>query len=214
MMKMKDGCFVNTSHRKGGSILTHTGILFWPMDARPQEVDIEDIAHSLSNMCRFAGHVNQFYSVAQHCVMVSRLVDIKNMHRISGLVCSLAGLLHDASEAYLVDVPRPIKKYLKEYQVIEHHLQDVIAAAFSLHKGTFELPIIKDADNLALAIEAHNLVNDPQKLWSVEARCGSFLKEKIVPLSPTQAKKAFLRRYKEIMQSRIFDRSSNGKSKH
>jgi len=200
--------------RKGGSILTHSGKLFWPMDARPEEVDIQDIAHALSNMCRFAGHINHFYSVAQHCVMVSELVVPSNADGNLGRQITAyrryVAFLHDASEAYLVDVPRPIKAFLPEYKRIEHSLRDVIAKSFGLcgtlhkkHPGLiFEEPFVKDADNLALAIEAKNLVNDPSKLWTIEAQFGVNITQKIRPWNPAQAKKRFLDRY-EILSDEV-----------
>jgi hypothetical protein len=196
-MKMNKDCCIHSTTRKGGSILTNSGILFWPMDARESEVRITDIAHALSNMCRFAGHVNHFYSVAQHCVLVSEL--IAKEKTMNNAYCQYVGLLHDASEAYLVDVPRPIKQFLRNYQVIEHKLQRVIADAFGISKGSlttdFDAKFCHDADNLALAIEAKNLVNDPSKLWTISAKAGKYRKEVIPFWSPTKAKKEFLKRF-------------------
>lgn len=82
---------------------------------------IEDIAHALSLQCRFSGHIPEFYSVAQHSVLVSKLVP---------QTLKLQALLHDASEAYLVDIPRPIKKGLNNYNLLEHKLMLAIAAKF------------------------------------------------------------------------------------
>lgn len=81
-------------------IQTFSGRQFFPLEPRVEDVCIEDIAHGLSNLCRYAGHCECFYSVAQHCLLVSRVVPREH---------ALRGLLHDASEAYLIDVPRPIK---------------------------------------------------------------------------------------------------------
>src|ERR1017187_10636100 len=79
-----------------GSITTFSGIHFWPLLPNPADIRIEDIAHALSNQCRFAGHAREFYSVAEHSVRVSQLCPPED---------ALWGLLHDASEAYLTDVP-------------------------------------------------------------------------------------------------------------
>ena len=83
--------------RKGDWMQTHSGIQFWPLDPRPEDILIEDIAHALSNQCRFAGHCCFHYSVAQHSVLVSENVPAQD---------AMWGLLHDAGEAYLVDLPR------------------------------------------------------------------------------------------------------------
>lgn len=210
-MKMnKDFCLMQTrekASRKGGSILTNSGELFWPMDARANEVCIHDIAHSLSNMCRFAGHIKRFYSVAQHCVLVSQLIE--NSSSKLGLNTpyhQLVGLTHDASEAYLVDIPRPIKRFLPGYVRMEQKLQRVIAEAFGVHMERkdgktitdYDTDWLKKADNLALAIEAHNLVNDPRKLWSVEAQFGFKIRTHLEPWCPFEAKQHFLHRYADI----------------
>jgi hypothetical protein len=209
----KDYCLMQTKgeeKRKGGSILTYTGKLFWPLDARVNEVNIEDIAHSLSNMCRFAGHINEFYSVAQHCVMVSDLLANRVINLFGSTVqdkttayLRKVGLTHDASEAYLVDIPRPIKRSLPNYVKIEHKLQFVIAKAFGVNynktQTDYDSTWLKAADNEALAIEAHNLVNDPLKLWTVEAQLGFKTRIKIKPLMPKVAEKLFLKRYYSII---------------
>jgi hypothetical protein len=89
--------------RKGSWQQTFTGRQFWPCDPRPEDVCLEDIAHHLALMCRFGGACRVFYSVAEHSVRVAELVwDRTNGDREA----ALAGLLHDASEAYLVDIPK------------------------------------------------------------------------------------------------------------
>ncbi|WP_035670040.1 hypothetical protein [Bradyrhizobium liaoningense] len=103
-------------------IQTYTGKKFWPLDPKPEEVDIRDIAHALSLLCRFGGHCYRFYSVAEHSMLVSRH---SGAH-------ALWGLLHDASEAYLIDVPRPLKRGLVGYREAEAKLQGVICEAFGL----------------------------------------------------------------------------------
>ena len=109
-------------NRKGDFIQTFTGRMFWPIDPQPDEVDIEDIAHALSNVCRFCGHTREFYSVAQHSVLVSEIVPA---------AFALEGLLHDATEAYISDVARPVKPYLTNYKEIEINLYRAIAKRFN-----------------------------------------------------------------------------------
>lgn len=116
--------------RFGDWMQTYSGKQFWPMDPRAEEIDIEDMAHALSMQCRYAGHCMRFYSVAEHCVHLSRRVSEEN---------ALWALLHDASEAYLVDVPRPVKPYLKGYRAAE----DVVMSAIC---GRFDLPLVMPAE--------------------------------------------------------------------
>jgi hypothetical protein len=104
-----------------GCIRTFSGKYIDPLNPNPDLICIEDIAHSLSMQCRFGGHTRQFYSVAQHSVMCAlKLPD----------ELKLAGLLHDASEAYLMDIPSPVKRRLTNYKEIENNLMKVIADKF------------------------------------------------------------------------------------
>lgn len=95
-------------------IRTFTGRLVNPLALSPDDVDIVDVAHALSNLCRFGGHTKTFYSVAQHSVLVSeQLADYNpnGAHGMSRTQLARWGLLHDASEAYLIDLPRPLKHH-------------------------------------------------------------------------------------------------------
>lgn len=109
--------------RAGDWVLMPSGRPFWPIDPRADEIDIEDIAFSLSHLCRFGGHCKRFYSVAEHSVYVSRLVSPE---------AALWGLLHDASEAYVGDMPRPLKRMLPEFVMMEGKVQQAVAERFSL----------------------------------------------------------------------------------
>ncbi len=92
---------VHESAGRGGySMQTFSRTMFYPLDPHPEDVHIVDIAHALANICRFGGHAKRFYSVAQHSVLVSRIVEPED---------ALHGLMHDAAEAYVGDVVRPIK---------------------------------------------------------------------------------------------------------
>lgn len=132
--------------RRGDFIQTFTGGQFWPLDPRADEIDIRDIAHALAMQCRYAGHCIRFYSVAEHSVLVARWL----LPRY-GAAIALAGLLHDASEAYLVDVPRPIKPALEGYKRIENQVYAVIAQRFNLPR---EIPAeVHEADSRILLDE-------------------------------------------------------------
>lgn len=174
--------------RKGDWIQTYTGRIFWPIDPLPEEVFIEDIAHALSNQCRFAGHTETFYSVAQHSVLVS-----KNLN--DGF--ALRGLLHDAPEAYLVDLIRPVKHFStlgEAYKELEEALDRVICSRFGL-----PLPMpdaVKYMDNRLLETEKRDLLKPMPKKWHEYAPP---LKEKIIPQSPKEAEFAFLARFRELV---------------
>jgi hypothetical protein len=133
-----------------------SGTLFWPLDPDPELIKVEDVAHALSNLCRYAGHCSEFYSVAQHCVLVSQLCG-------SDPLDQLRGLLHDATEAYLVDVPRPVKRQLPEYTAAEKRLESAIEAAFNV--DGLSSSVVKRADELALWIEADRLMQPLRPEW-------------------------------------------------
>ena len=128
-------------------IRTFTGLYINVFSPTPEMICIEDIAHGLSNQCRFAGHLNKFYSVAQHSWHCYTLVSDEH---------KLAALLHDASEAYLCDMPKPIKKNLPDYCKIEDNLMKVISKKFG-----FEYPSskeVKEADKTMLIVEWEKLM--------------------------------------------------------
>lgn len=104
-------------------ITTFTGLHINVFEPTPEMICIEDIAHSLSMQCRFGGHVPNFYSVAQHSLNCSYLTETDSL--------KLQALMHDASEAYLLDMPSPIKKHLPDYKRIENNLMAVIAKKFN-----------------------------------------------------------------------------------
>ena len=108
---------------RGAFIHTYSGKKFYALDPKSEDIDLSDIAHALSNLCRFGGHSPVFYSVAEHSVLVSEAVPVKD---------ALWGLLHDASEAYLCDIPRPFKPYLSNYKELEERIQRTIGNAFGL----------------------------------------------------------------------------------
>lgn len=151
------------------AILTYTNTSFYPLDPQMDEVKIEDIAHALSQMCRANGHFKTFYSVAQHsinCAIEARTRGLSN--RIQ-----LACLIHDASEAYISDITRPVKCYLEEYRKIEYKLQQVIYSKFGLADQTEEeVRHVADIDNALLYYEFEHLHHQgihehPPQLYSL-----------------------------------------------
>jgi uncharacterized protein len=103
-------------------VMTYMGIKFHPFKADPSEIDILDIAHALSNICRWNGHCNYFYSVGQHSIMVCQELKARGFSP----TIQLLGLLHDASEAYICDIPKPLKPFMEGYMEVEEKLEGVI----------------------------------------------------------------------------------------
>jgi hypothetical protein len=185
-------------------IRTFTGKKFWPLDPTPEEVDIEDIAHALSLVCRFTGHTYCFYSVADHSLRVSKLAEQLTMAEHGALSLrvkaaremALWGLLHDASEAYLCDVPSPLKRAPglgQLYKGFERNLMEVIKERFDL--SPHEPAVVKHADCILLNTEMRDLMDVPPadlEQW----QCGSEqLPETIYPLDPQHAQVEFIRRF-------------------
>lgn len=135
---------------------TYTGKAVYPLEFDSSMVCIEDIAWSLSHQCRYAGHSSRFYSVAEHSI-----------HLLSAVPehLKLAALLHDASEAYLIDVPRPIKWALTNYSDIECRIQRVIAEWASIEVADFEA--IKQYDLAILRDEQEALLPKAPRSWNV-----------------------------------------------
>lgn len=152
-------------------IRTYTGKLVDVFNITPESIDIVDIAHALSNQCRFGGHTQAFYSVAQHCLSVVKRVPKEQW---------LAALMHDAAEAYLVDLPTPIKRHMEQYEVVENGLLQAIADKFG-----FQFPLsqeVKDADREQLEWEFANIVEN----------------KSITPLEPWVAKRNFINLFNEL----------------
>lgn len=114
--------------RKGDWIQTYSGVQFYPLDPRPGDIVLADIIHSLSNQCRYGGHALAFYSVAEHSALLATWIYEKT--RDPHL--AMAGLMHDAAEAYILDIPRPIKQMLPDYIAIEKNLEKMIFDHFGI----------------------------------------------------------------------------------
>lgn len=175
-------------NRDNAWIQTATGGQFWPANPRIEDVNLIDIAASLSNQCRFTGHCLRFYSVAEHSVLVARWV----WKETKDPVTALQAIIHDASEAYLTDIARPLKPLLPEYTVIEAKVQAVILDAFGI--SHMMPPIIKEADNRILFSEKEqNMAAEPQP-WQVTAEP---LPVKLKFWSPGKAKRIFIREFNQ-----------------
>ncbi|SHG67276.1 phosphohydrolase [Massilia sp. CF038] len=164
-------------------VSTFLGNRFYPLEPRIDRVAIEDIAHGLAYQCRFNGQTQAFYSVAQHSLVVASLVpaDLR-----------LAALLHDAAEAYLGDMVKPLKVLLPEFAALEDKVSAIIATTFGIDFANYQP--IKRADLIALATEKRDLMPHSSERWAYLDGITA-LPARIVPMAPGAAKQAFLQEF-------------------
>lgn len=187
--------------RAGDWSQTFTGRKVYPLDLRPEEVCIEDIAHALALQCRYFGHCLGFLSVAQHSWYVS--VEVAR-NAIGDHALALEALLHDAHEAYLGDTIRPIKRNtfhhvpgegLVTRKELERRTQRAIQLALGLRVGA-DHPIVGRSDNAVLATEQRDMMSRPPEKWYLtEPAIESF---EIRSWSPERAEQMFLNRYNDL----------------
>lgn len=163
-------------------LLTYSGVQWDPLTPRPEQIRIVDVARSLSLQCRFGGHLSAFYSVAQHCVLVSRLV-------VPGF--ELDGLMHEVAEALsgfgdVVGTVKRVPHIAAIVKPLERAIDDAAAIRFGLRDGFASCPEVKAADHLAYAIEDYNL----RGIGPVQPR--------LYPLSWREAESLFLARFVEL----------------
>lgn len=176
-----------TSPRYGDWIQVASGKPFWPLDPTPEDIEPQDIAHALSQLCRFGGHCLRFASVAEHSVYVSRAVSPEH---------ALWGLLHDASEAYLVDIPRPIKRFLPDYARWEEALLAAVAARFFL---PWPMPAqVKEMDDRVLRTEQAQIMAPCARSWALA--CEPLPGLVIACLPPQEAERLFLARLADLWE--------------
>jgi len=174
-------------------IETYTGGKFYFLSPETQDYVMEDIAHALSMTCRFVGHCKEFYSVAEHSWHVARLLDG------CPIEVQLAGLLHDASEAYITDIASPVKQHLPDYRAME---DGILKALFEQYDLEFPMhPAVKQADLALLSTEAHYMLHSGGNTWdmwkSIRRPAPNAL-YRPVNMPPPQAKQLFLDKFKEL----------------
>jgi 5'-deoxynucleotidase YfbR-like HD superfamily hydrolase len=176
----------------------YSGAIIDPLDPDPELFDIRDIAHALSLQCRFSGHVRQHYSVADHSIRVARLVPVED---------ALEGLMHDASEYLLIDVPSPLKMDLfgEQYRDFEDRICTALAERFSLH---YPWPAsVHEADKRLLATEVRDLMprtrtEQERELWEPWIGDVRPLNTMILPRTPAQAEMLFLSSFESYSRRR------------
>lgn len=156
---------------KPGEIRTYSGLHIDPFNPDVGSISLIDIAHALSNSCRYGGHCPRFYSVAEHSCFVADLLELDN----APIKLLRVGLLHDAEEAYLTDIPTPIKRQMPEYTSKGDSLRGCIYGRYNLDYSLY--PSIKPYDTDAYELER-------KFLWTKE----------YIPLTPEVAKQQFLNR--------------------
>lgn len=162
-------------------VSTYLGNRFFLTRPHIDDVAIEDIAHGLAYQCRFNGQTSAFYSVAQHSLMVMALVPESER---------LPALLHDAAEAYLGDMVKPLKNLFPEFSAIESRVMEIIGQRFGVDLTRLH-PSIKEADLVALATEKRDLMPHSTEPWTSISGIEPLAK-RIEPLAPGDAKSAFL----------------------
>jgi uncharacterized protein len=176
----------------GPYLQTVSGRWVNPFDPDPDQLEIGDIARALANQCRFGGHCRVFYSVAQHSLIVSELVE----ERGGDVEDVFAALMHDASEAYLGDMPHPLKHRSPlgaAFKEAEGNLEQAIRDRFAIKA---DVPAIKPADRALLATERRAFSEESwhwPELEGVEP-----LDLDLKALSPDDAERAFMQRYAEL----------------
>lgn len=178
---------------RGHNMNTASGIPFWPLDPRPDDIRLADIAAHLARICRFNGALRQeveHYSVAQHCVLVSLNVPQE---------FALAGLLHDAAEAYTGDMIKPLKHAVPAFKEIAARIDAAICERFRL--ATLELPCIKEADYRAVLTERRDLLPENTTVDWGTPRAKPW-PDRIVPWSAWRAQAEFINRFAELTRDR------------
>jgi hypothetical protein len=186
----------------GPYLQTVSGRFVNPLDPDLDQIDIGDITRALANICRFGGHCRSFYSVAQHSVIVSELVE----QRGGDAEDVFAALMHDAAEAYLGDMPHPLKHRSalgEAYKVAEDHLEQALRVRFNIKP---DVPEIKRADRALLATE-RRAVSAEDWHWP-ELEGVEPLDLDLTAWPPDEAARAFAARYAELEAARGSSRAS------
>lgn len=175
----------------GPTILLVSGAYFSFEHPERTPLPVEDIAHALSNICRFTGHCRGFYSVAQHAVLTSYLAPPEH---------AFHALHHDDVEAVMGDVSSPLKRLIPQYKAIERRVEAVILAQFGLPAET--PPEVKRADLVALRTEQRDLMHKAGGLWTSLDGIDPSQEFRVDPMRPQEAALHYLRRHRQLLEQR------------
>lgn len=173
----------------------HSGVMFNLNQPDSRLIYIEDIAHALSNLCRYCGHTKTFYSVAQHSVIVSRIASQSTSR-------AMWGLLHDAHEAFIGDIPTAVKHALgREAEIaiqdLKDKLDEVVLSRFGVHIDPIDAEAVKHADLVALATEKRDILAVPNVEWGPLPKPSKAI---IIPVDPHIASGMFMDRFWELVE--------------
>lgn len=172
-------------------INTNSGKRFYYDDITKNEIDIHDVAHALSHMCRYNGHTDTFYSVAEHAVNVSYMVPEED---------ALEALHHDDAEAFICDLVRPFKHMndMSAYRKADQELERHIAKQFGLR---YPWPqSVKDADEAILLVEKRELMSKVTDEWEVRVKPPALMFSRLYGRSSAEAKSMYLQRHWELTE--------------
>jgi len=186
--------------RSRGMMYTASGVPFWPLEPRAEDIRIQDIAHALANLCRFNGHTKEYYSVAQHCVIMARACEATG----GDPETCFALLMHDAAEAYMGDMIRPLKHltFGSTFRVHERELLEVIWGKFEI-KLSYDSWIVHYWDEVMLVTEQRDLMAEEASSDGAWFANRMPLEDTIVPVSPRAAKFMFLNEYNDLSIKRL-----------
>lgn len=144
---------------KGDWMETHTGLRFYPIDPTPDQFDPLDVAHALSQSCRYGGHTKRFYSVAEHACILADYAQRQGFSPQDQWTI----LHHDDAEAYICDLPRPVKHQMPAYKEAEALVESVLFDVFHVE---YPFPVfLKGMDNMIIADERAQVMNRSKNVW-------------------------------------------------
>lgn len=183
------------------TIQMYSGRFVEPLNPNIDDINIIDFTHALSNKCRFTGHTDEFYSVAQHSALVScvveRLAKQEGLSEQDVLLLAKQGLLHEGDEVALPDIPTPIK-VLEQFAFLKRVAKEWNNLTMQKFKLPYvEHPLVKKADRILLITEKRDLMKTSHA-WCQEEETIVPLKNRIIPLPPPKAKHMFMLRYRQL----------------